>query len=181
MVEMSDTHPPSMLSTLPIPPIESLDLTAVGVLRHFADSGRRAQLVNYLVALDRADQWAVDFNEMSSPDSMQVQLFLQDLSRFVESSADVLHRVPLPVAELLSHLTTTRCMYLIRYISQSNPDFLDNLAFLIESNSAGNADLAAIRRRFEAFSKGRLLGEIFSGKRLERIVSIMGSYGEDKL
>ncbi len=116
---------------------------------------------------------------MTSPQAFDIQLYLQDLSRFVAASSEVLHRVPREFAEVLAHLTTTRCMYLIRYVSQNNPDFLDGLAFLIESDGGSDPNLVAIRRRFEAFSKARLLGEIFSGKRLHRIVSIMGSYTDE--
>jgi hypothetical protein len=162
-----------------IPQIDELDLTAHGVLQHFVSSGRRGQLLTFLLALDRLDKWAVDFNEMTSPQAFDIQLYLQDLSQFVGASTAVLHCVPREFAEVLAHLTTTRCMYLIRYVAQGNPQFLDNLAFLIESEGEVDPNLAAIRRRFEAFSKARLLGEIFSGKRLTRIVSIMGSYTDD--
>lgn len=175
---MAETDQPS-LADVPIPQIDELDLTAHGVFQHFVASGRRGQLLTFLLALDRLDKWAVDFNEMTSPQAFDIQLYLQDLSRFVAASSEVLHRVPREFAEVLAHLTTTRCMYLIRYVSQNNPDFLDGLAFLIESDGGADPNLVAIRRRFEAFSKARLLGEIFSGKRLHRIVSIMGSYTDE--
>lgn len=167
------------LADVAIPQIGELDLTAHGVFQHFVSSGRRGQLLTFLLALDRLDKWAVDFNEMTSPQAFDIQLYLQDLGRFVAASAVVLHRVPREFAEVLAHLTTTRCMYLIRYVAQNNPQFLDSLAMLIEAGGATEPNLVAIRRRFEAFSKARLLGEIFSGKRLHRIVSIMGSYADE--
>jgi hypothetical protein len=172
MAVVADQH----FANMPIPTIDELDLTAHGVFGHFVTSGRRGQLLAFLLALDRLDSWAVDFNELTSPQVFDIQLYLQDLKQFVESSSQVLHKVPREFAEVLAHLTTTRCMYLIRYVSQTNPQFLDSLAYLIESEDGDNQNLAAIRRRFEAFSKARLLGEIFSGKRLHHIVSIMGSY-----
>jgi hypothetical protein len=163
------------LGNVPIPQIEKLDLTAHGVFQHFAGSGR----LTFLLALDRLDKWAVDFDEMTSPDAFDIQLYMQDLSRFVLSSSMVLHRVSREFSEVLAHLTTTRCMYVIRYVSQNNPRFLDALALLIESDDRSDPNLIAIRRRFEAFSKARLLGEIFSGRRLHRIASIMGSYKDE--
>lgn len=175
---MADTDP-SSFADVKIPPIDDLDLTAHGVFQHFVASGRRGQLLTFLMALDRLDQWAVDYSEMTSPQAFDIQLYLQDLARLVEASSLVLHRVTREFSEVLAHLTTTRCMYLIRYVAQVNPKFLDGLAFLIESEGDANPNLAAIRRRFEAFSKARLLGEIFSGKRLHRIVSIMGSYTDE--
>lgn len=174
---MADSH--ESLAELPIPPIDDLDLTAHGVFQHFVANGRRGQLLTFVLALDRLDRWAVDYNEMTSPKKFDIQLYLQDLGDFVQASAAVLHRVPREFAEVLAHLTTTRCMYLIRFVSQHNKQFLDTLAFLIETEGGRSPSLSAIRRRFEAFSKARLLGEIFSGKRLNRIVSIMGSYRDE--
>lgn len=169
----------STLADAQIPQIDELDLTAHGVFQHFASSGRRGQLLTFLLALDRLDKWAVDYSEMTSPHAFDIQLFLQDLGGFIAATSGALHRYPREFAEVLARLTTTRCMYVIRYVAQRNPQFLDNLAGLIELESEGNPNLIAIRRRFEAFSKARLLGEIFSGKRLNRIVSIMGSYTDD--
>jgi len=105
---------------------------------------------------------------------------LQELATFVERSALALHRVPKEFVELLAHLTTTRCIYLIRYIAQKNPEFLDELTYLIEQDDGMNPDVSAIRRRIVAFSNARMLGEIFSGKRLERIVEIMRSYKDEE-
>lgn len=169
------------LGAIPIPKIapDEFDLTAHGVFQHFVSSGRRGQLLTFLLALDRLDRWAVDFEEHSSPQAFEVQLYLNDLGEFVKASASVLHRVPREFGELLAHLTTTRCMYLIRYVGQHNPKFLDELASLLDGDVGANSDLAAIKRRFEAFSRARLLGEIFSGQRLSRIISIMGSYSDE--
>jgi hypothetical protein len=172
-------EPEESLRDIAIPAIEEVDLRAHAVFQHFVTSARRGQLLTFLLALDRLDRWAVDYNEMTSPQVFDIQLYLQDLARVVEEGAKVLHRVPREFAEVLAHLTTTRCMYLIRYVSQHNPQFLDSLAFLIESDGGADPNVAAIKRRFEAFSKARLLGEIFSGKRLDRIVSIMGSYRDE--
>lgn len=175
---MPDTDS-SSFADIKIPPIDDLDLTAHGVFQHFVASGRRGQLLTFLLALDRLDRWAVDYNEMSSPQAFDIQLYLQDLARFVNVSASVLHRVTREFSDVLAHLTTTRCIHLIRYVAQHNPEFLDRLAFLIEAEGDTNPNVIAIKRRFEAFSKARLLGEIFSGKRLHRIVSIMGSYTDE--
>jgi len=176
MLEASINVDENSLRGIAIPVIESLSLTAHGVLGHFAQSTRNAQLLSFLLALDRVDRWAVDFDEDQAANTLDIQLFLQELHEFVESSLPVLHRVPEEFAELLAHLTTTRCMYLIRFVGQRNESFLDELASLIDRGAAASPSVAAIQRRFEAFSKARLLGEIFSGKRLTRITQIMGSY-----
>lgn len=165
-------------ASLEVPAISSLDLTQHSVLAHFAKTTKNVQLLNFLLALDRVDRWAVDFNESESPQVFDIQLYMQELQRFVEASLPVLHRVPKEFAEVLSHLTTTRCMYLLRYVSQHNEAFLESFGGLLEAQASNSADIAAVKRRLEAFSKARLLGEIFSGKRLNRIVQIMGSYSD---
>jgi hypothetical protein len=166
------------LKGVPIPEIEALDLRSHSVLAHFARSTRNVQLLDFLLALDRIDKWAVDYNELESPKVLEIQLFVKELQRFVEASLPVLHRVPREFADILSHLTTTRCMYLIRFVGQHNDEFLEQLGFLLEEEAGQSPNVATIRRRLEAFSKAKLLGEIFSGKRLTRISQIMGSYSD---
>lgn len=161
-----------------IPSIETLDLTHHAVLKHFGRSSESARLLTFLLSLDRVDRWAVDYMEDESPQAMDVQLFMQDLQSFVASSLPVLHRVPRDFTEILCHLTTSRCMYVLRYVGQHNPEFLDQLGALLESESKSSVNVGAVRRRLEAFSRAQLLGEIFSGKRLTRIMQIMGSYSD---
>lgn len=161
-----------------IPKIETPDLTAHSVLAHFAQSSRNVQLLNFLMALDRVDRWAVDFEADDAGQDFEVQLLMQEVQRFVEQSASVLHRVPREFADLLSNLTTSRCMYLVRYVGQRNPEFVEKFAFLLEADAGSSPNVAAVRRRFEAFSKARLLGEIFSGPRLREINQIMGAYAD---
>lgn len=136
------------------------------------DPGR---LLTFLLALDRLDRWAVDFGEGVTGDAFDVQLFLLELGALVESSFAVLHRVPREFSEVLGHLTTTRCLYLVRELSRRNPLFLDSLTAALSMPNR-DANLSAIRRRFEAFERAQLLGEIFSEERLQRIVRVMGSY-----
>lgn len=158
--------------------IEAADLRAHSVLAHFAKSSRNVQLLNFLMALDRVDKWAVDFEADESGGDFDVQLLMQEVERFVEASAPVLHRVPREFTDLLAHLTTSRCMYLVRFVAQRNDAFVESLGFLLESDSGESPNIAAVRRRFEAFSRARLLGEIFSGPRLREINQIMGSYAD---
>lgn len=164
------------LGDLDIPQITSVDLRSVEVYQHFVSGDRSTKMLTFLLALDRFDRWAVDYNETTSPELFDIQIYLQELGHLVESAVAVLHRVPQQLAELLAHVTTSRCMYLLRYIGQHNPKFLDNLAFLVENDGGVDPNIAVIRRRFEAFGKAKMLGEIFSGERLNRIVSVMERY-----
>ncbi|WP_409312305.1 type IV secretion protein IcmW [Pseudomonas putida] len=161
-----------------IPPIDSLDLTAHGVLGHFAKSSRNAQLVKFLVSMDRLDRWTVDFEEDASTHQFEIQLLMQELQSFVEAYARVLHQVPQAFAELLAHLTSSRCMYLTRYVAQHNDAFSRALAPLLAGDLSQLADLTVFRRRLDAFSKAHLLSEIFSAERLREISQIMESYAD---
>ncbi|WP_240533942.1 hypothetical protein [Aeromonas veronii] len=167
----------SDLKGVPIPEIETLDLTSHSVLAHFAKSTRNVQLLNFLLALDRVDKWAVDYNESESPKALEIQLFVQDLQRFVEASLPVLHRVPREFADILCHLTTTRCMYLIRFVGQHNEEFWNGWASCWKKRP-DNHPCRSRQAAFGSVQQGETTGEIFSGKRLTRILQIMGSYSD---
>lgn len=157
---------------------EELDLSAHGVLRHFA-ALRRARLLNFLDAMDQSDHWAVDFAADAAPPSFDLQLYLQELADCVKASSAVLHLVPAELAALLAQLTSARSLYLIRYVARHNEQFLDALAAALERAGDDQPALAVLRQRFDAFCRAELLGEIFSSQRLHRIASIMENYKDE--
>ncbi len=159
------------------PPV-TLDLSSHGVLGHFARSTRNPRLLTFLMALDRVDRWAVDFDEAESPSSIEIQMFLRDLERFVESSLPVLHRVPTEFGDMLAHLTSSRCLYLVQKVSEHGEGFFDALSLLLQGEDGASAGISTVKRRLDAFSRAKLLGEIFSHGRLTRIMKIMGSYSD---
>lgn len=159
-------------------PIDELDLSAHGVLQHFAGS-RRARLLNFLAAMDQSDHWAVDFAADAAPPSFDLQLYLQELADCVKASAPMLHLVPAELATLLAQLTSGRSLYLIRYVAQHNAQFLDALAAVLEGAGDDQPRLAVLRQRFDTFNRAELLGEIFSSQRLHRIASIMENYKDE--
>jgi hypothetical protein len=120
----------------------------------------------------------VDFEESTSAQPFQLQRFLSELEQLMLTSSNALHRVPAEFAEVLAHLTTTRCLYVMRYLSQRSPPFWDALGERLHAESAVNANLAVVRRRLEALARARLLAEVFSPERLQRIATLMGSCTE---
>lgn len=160
-----------------LPTIESLDLTSNGVLKYFAQSTHNVQLLNFLLSLDQIDSWAFDHqSKMLSPQTFDIKIILQELESLIKDNVNALHHVPQELSEILSHLTTTRCLYLLSFISQQNPKFIDLFSLLLEDKQS--REISTIRQRLEAFSKAKLLGEIFSTHRLNRIAKIMGSYSD---
>ena len=166
------------LSGAEISPFDKLDLTSHGVLGHFAKSSHNVQLLNFLMALDRVDRWAVDYAEDTSAQPFELQLLMQEVQAFVETYALVLHRVPQPFAELLAQLTSSRCMYLVQYLAQRNEAFTGSLGALLGDAAVQSADLSVLRSRLDVFSKAHLLSEVFSGQRLREISQIMESYAD---
>lgn len=159
-----------------MPSIEAINLTSHGVLSYFAQNSRNVALLNFLLALDRYDRWTVDFDENQSSRSLEIQLYIQSLQEFVERHVHVLHRTPEAFIDILSQVTTSRCMYLIQYAAERNAHFFECLISAIEVQSNVSSNAAIVKRRLEAFRGAQLLGEIFSEKRLKRITSIMESY-----
>jgi hypothetical protein len=159
--------------------LQECDLTAQRVMEHFGTIDRHGRVLTFVLALDRMDRWAVDFAELTSPHDFQLQLFLSELARFVHTASAALHRAPAEFAEVLAHLTTSRCLYVMRYLAQRSPHFLEALGDRLESDAAAtNLNLLAVRRRLDALERAKLLSEIFSPERLRRIIAIMGKHTE---
>ncbi len=163
-----------------IPSIGELDLTSHGILRHFARSTGNVRLLNFLMALDRVDTWAVDYDSDSQTTSqaIEVNAVMDSLRELVEQNVQVMHLVSPELAEILAHLTTSRCIYLIRFVGHHNPEFMDAFGELLEHESGRSASVHALRRRLEAFTRAKLLSDVFSSHRIERILKIMGSYSD---
>lgn len=179
MSEVSDAVSKSDLNNSPNIEIGELNLTVHSVLEHFIMSTKgNVALLSFLQKLNGEDKWAVDFNEEESPNSLEIQGFILELQKFVENSLPVLHEVPREFSDMLSYLTTAKCLYLMRFVGQHNDKFLDEIGVVLEQDNNQSPNLAAIRRRLETFSRAGLLSEIFSGKRLTRILRVMGSYAD---
>ncbi len=161
-------------------PIDELDLDCQSVLAHFVAGGGpdAARTISFLLGLDSVDHWAVDFREAQrvDEDAMRLRAFIGDLERVVRAHAPVLDHLADPFVQLLAGLTTSRCMMILRYVSQKNDRFIDRLARTLESSSQDDVMVSTVRRRLEAFERAQILGRIFSGARLVRIMQIMGSY-----
>lgn len=163
-----------------VPEIGELDLTSHGILQHFAKSTQNVRLLNFLMALDRVDTWAVDYDSeaQTTGQAIEVNAVMDSLRELVEENVQVMHLVSPELAEILAHLTTSRCIYLIRFVGHHNPEFMESFGVLLENESDRSASVHALRRRLEAFTRARLLSDVFSTHRLERILKIMGSYSD---
>ncbi|WP_028632665.1 type IVB secretion system protein IcmW [Pseudomonas parafulva] len=160
------------------PTIDQLDLTANGVLGHFAKGPFNTYLVGLLASMDQHDDWAVDHGEDASPERFDIQLLMQEIQALVEHHAGALHQAPRSFAELLAHLTSSRCAYLSRYVAQRNQGFPQALSALLNGDSSQTPELNVFSQRLETFGKARLLSEIFSDERLREISQIMESYAD---
>jgi hypothetical protein len=166
-----------------VAPIAVMDLTEFGVLGHFVHRSGSPKLVQYLSSLDGQDEWAVDYC-LSVPsadlgEQFEVKAFLQKLEEVVATHVEDFHRAPEAVADLLSRLTTARSVYVLRFISEQNEAFTEHLAKLLSSKRVSESvGLSVLNRRLQALAHAQLLAEIFSAKRLNHIMQIMGSYAD---
>ncbi len=180
MVEVEQT-PPRLVSGATLD--RALDLSEFGVLGHFVRHDGSPTLVQYLSSLDGQDAWAVDYGlGLASTDSkgqFEVKDFLLKLERAVTEHAMDFHRATEPVADLLAQLTTARSMYILRFIAEQNEAFATRLAKLLASERMSvSVGLSVLDRRLRALGHAQLLSEIFSAKRLNHIMQIMGSYAD---
>lgn len=160
------------------PAIDQLDLTTKGVLGHFAQEPCSSELMGLLMSMDKLDNWAVDQDQYGGPDQFDLQLLMQEILAFVETYSSALHYEPQLFAELLAHLTSTRCTYLYRYVAQHNVAFCQALPPLLAGGAQQPMELRVLQQRLEAFGKARLLSEIFSSERLREISQIMENYAD---
>ncbi|MCL2875367.1 MAG: hypothetical protein FWF12_03555 [Betaproteobacteria bacterium] len=153
------------------------DLRAFAVQAHFAQRGS-ACLLAALFGMDAADRWAADYDEGNATpeEGMHIRVFLAGVGQAVERGLPVLDQAAGPFMDLVAYLTTSRCIYLLRYVAQHNPAFMSRLMGLIESGGDGVA-LNTVRQRLVTLAKNEALARIFSPQAMDNIVKIMRSYG----
>lgn len=163
----------------PKPP---LNLTYGSVLRHFYHVLRDREMMAFLMSLDGRDDWAFDFEEDHHNNELKLLL-----SQIAETFSEHAERIDLAASEtyaILASMVTSRSIFLIQYLSKSNPNFLTQLADDIEQSMVGGenqslaieknkVNLKTLTRRLNAYASASLLSEIFSPKRLDYINKIM--------
>jgi hypothetical protein len=156
--------------------LPSLDIR--DIMQFYRNRSPSGRMLKFVLDLDRMDRWCVDFS--SEMPGVVDQEVLDGLERVLQDYREVLGEVPQDLLPVLTRLTTSRSLYVLHYVAQNHPEFIDRFISLLEQNSTGNdpaaVDIRTIRRRLDAFYRAKLLQEVFSGERLQRITKIMGSY-----
>jgi len=163
--------------------LEVIDLSEFGVLGHFLRRSGSPKLVQYLSSLDGQDAWAVDYclgaASADLSEQFEVKALLQQLEQAVTTHTKDFHRATEAVATLLARLTTARSVYVLRFIAENNEAFAAQLGKLLSSERVSESvGLSVLNRRLVALGHAQLLAEIFSAKRLNHIMQIMGSYAD---
>lgn len=164
-------------------PIEAMDLSEFGVLGHFLQRSESPKLVQYLSSLDGQDAWAVDYclglPGADQGEQFEVRAFLNQLEAAVTAHHQDFHRATEAVAVLMARLTTARSVYVLRFIAENNAAFAERLGKLLSGERVNDSvALSVLNRRLQALGHAQLLAEIFSAKRLNHIMQIMGSYAD---
>lgn len=140
------------------------------VLRHFA-APLSPQFLGFLARMDQVDNWTFDYGELTQQEIVLVNEFITSFERAVSEHGARLHEVMNKLIHVLGRVTTSRCMYVVQYLTQSNTRFFET--FVRYLDSLDSAEAVTVRDRLRAFYRSRLLAEVFSGARLRLIASIL--------
>jgi hypothetical protein len=156
----------------------ALDLRAFAVQAHFAQT-RSACLLASIFGMDAADKWAIDCNEANATpeDRIRIRDFVADIEQTVQQGLPVLDRTTDRVVDLVAYLTTSRCVYLLRYVAHHNPEFMERLIESIEEQGdETHVEISTVRQRLITLAKNEALSRIFSAQAMQSIMKIMRSY-----
>ncbi|QTP13343.1 hypothetical protein [Serratia symbiotica] len=154
----------------------SINLSDTSLNDFFYDQKIFHALRIYVNKLDSVDRWAFDFG---SEDSEEVKIALKDIEAIFSKHVDVLHLFPENVLYVLSHMKTSRCLYLINYLCTMNPSFLAMLEKLLiegsaaESNQKLTNNCNVILQRLQVIDRTKLLEKVYSKSRFEYINRLM--------
>ncbi|EKN4699743.1 hypothetical protein JE939_002915 [Yersinia ruckeri] len=157
---------------------ERVNLSKDNVIEFFTKEGIGEILLRYMSKLDSVDHWTFDFNEKE--DDSEIKQVITEMEILFTEYTHVLHDFPDKISYILSHMTTTRCLYLINFIGSQNPNFVTAIEnFLIDNASLSENDddktnVNTIQQRFDAIERTKMLNLIFSNERFEKIIRIMG-------
>lgn len=160
-------------SSIKYPEISDFSLTPNAILRFYYEIAERQEMLDFIMKLDHQDTWAIDYMEDSAKNISEIRVFHADLERLVIDYLPMLHKVPEEVIWVLAHLKSARCMYILKYVTDKNPEFLEVLENLAADET--NPNLLTIKKRLSAFHKANLLSRIFAKVRLIRLVNLTGN------
>lgn len=153
-----------------------LDFNHNHVLRSLADTTNSVKTLTYLLDMNRADCWAVDYQNTVN---FEVEKFLSNLAQLMEAHVEKLHLCPDELAEFLAYLTTTRSLFLMKFVALKNKEFMPALLKRMEApESSPKASFVILRARMNALGRAQLLGQIFSDDRLQYIACLMQHYSK---
>lgn len=148
-----------------------LDLDRQVIYEELAHLSQGSALFRFLLSLDQVDHWAIDHDDKADEEALVA--YLKEVEDVFSSYYPVLHQFSEDLSGVLSHLTTTRCIYLLRYLAARNETFMPWFSMMLLRDFENSADVAAIVKRLEALDRAALLSEIFSRDRLQSILRIL--------
>lgn len=156
---------------------DEVNLSKNNVIEFFTKEGIGEILLRYMSKLDSVDHWAFDFNEKS--DDSEIKQVITEMENLFTDYTHVLHDFPDKISYILSHMTTSRCLYLINFIGSQNPNFVAAIEKFLNDKSPlskndDKTNIITIQQRFDAIERTKMLNLIFSNERFEKIIRIMG-------
>lgn len=155
---------------------EVIDTSVAGVVQFFLSMTRDRRVVDYLLAMDAQDDWAVDREETASRDPV-VQSALHLLTSITQHTQYFTQAMTMQFLALLGSLTTSRSIYLYRRACLKNPQFVVQVEqSLLQRGDVTEADAVLVSttlRRMETLNKADLLSTIYNDERQRKIFKIL--------
>lgn len=148
-------------------------LTKKGVADFYSQRLSSLTMTNFVARMDAVDSWTFDFDELNQPDATTINDFINNLEGLVLLHAEHLHVKLVELTSVLSRLTSSRCIYILHYLSIQNERFLPLFIDHIDRTQNESVESLSVIKRLIAFYRAELIGEIFSKKRIGLVLSVL--------
>jgi hypothetical protein len=155
---------------------EVIDTSVSGVVNFFLSLTRDRRSIDYLLAMDAQDDWAVDRDETAHRDPV-VQTALHTLAGITSHTQYFTPDMTVQFLALLGSLTTSRSIYIYCRSCEKNPRLVMQVEQCLLQYKDRTSDIAvlvsALIRRIDTVRKVNLMNEIYTEERMNNIIKIL--------
>lgn len=153
-----------------------IDTSVAGVVRFFLSMTDDKRAIDYLLAMDAQDEWVVDREETAHRDPV-VQSALHLLTDVTQHTVHFTLDMTVQFLALLGALTTSRSIYIYRWVCQKNPHFVVMVErCLLEYRNTTDANAVLVNtmmRRIIVLNTAVLSLKIYTEERMNNIIKIL--------
>lgn len=162
-----------VLSQFPEIATSDLNLRPGAVMEDFIMPAKVSKsLISYLVKMEQVENWTFANQAASKDDKMLVQEMETELVQMLRPLAGHTEwerqtRLLEQLNWLLARLSTMQCLYVVKFLSQSGSNYLEQL----DGSEDNNAKL--LKDRLLSAHKAMKLTRVFSSEVLDRIINVL--------